>query len=89
MRNKQLSLMDAVMSFGRRKKTSKTVATVAMISKLVNWDELVKIVSVLDKPQAGKGGRPPISFEIKLKMLFLQHTYNLSPLFNGKNWKIR
>lgn len=78
MRNKQLSLMDAVMSFGRRKKASKTVATLATISELVKWDELVKIVSVLDKTQAGKGGRPPISFEIKLKMLFLQHTFNLS-----------
>jgi len=78
MNNTQLSLMDAVLSFSRRKKTSKAVATLDTISKIVNWQALVNIVSRLDKTQTGKGGRPPISFEIKLKMLFLQHTFNLS-----------
>ena len=74
----QMTLMDAVMSFSRRSKTSKTVATLAAIEKLVKWHELVEIVSVLDKTQTGKGGRPPIAFETKLKMLFLQYTFNLS-----------
>ncbi|MFV0389905.1 MAG: transposase [Pyrinomonadaceae bacterium] len=35
-------------------------------------------MSVLDKTRSGKGGRPPISFEVKLKMLFLQYAFNLS-----------
>lgn len=39
---------------------------------------MVTIVKGVDKAQEGKGGRPPINFEVKLKMLFLQHTFNLS-----------
>lgn len=74
----QMTLMDAVMSFSRRSKTSKAVTTLAAIERLVNWNELVEIVQVLDKTQSGSGGRPPISFEVKLKMLFLQYTFNLS-----------
>lgn len=74
----QLSLMDAVLSFSRRSKTSKAVSTLSSIDKMVNWQALVNIVNCLDKSQSGKGGRPPISFEIKLKMLFLQYTFNLS-----------
>ena len=76
--NRQLSLMDAVLSYSRRKKTSKAVATLSEIAKMVNWQALVTLVKGLDKTQGGKGGRPPISFEIKLKMLFLQHIFNLS-----------
>ena len=78
MKSKQLSLMDAVISLSRRKKVSRAVGTLGAISELVDWDALVKVVSVLDKTREGKGGRPPISFEIKLKMLFLQYTFNLS-----------
>ena len=78
MRDKQLSLMDAVLNLSRRKKTSKAVGTLGAIAGLVDWEALVKVVRVLDKTREGKGGRPPISFEIKLKMLFLQYTFNLS-----------
>jgi IS5 family transposase len=78
MSTEQLSLMDAVLSFSRRKKTSKALATLSSISALVNWQSLVNIVIGLDKSQTSKGGRPPISFEVKLKMLFLQYTFSLS-----------
>jgi transposase, IS5 family len=78
MSTQQLSLMDAVLSFSRRKKTSKALATLATISTLVNWQALVNIVTGLDKSQTSRGGRPPISFEVKLKMLFLQYTFSLS-----------
>lgn len=78
MKSEQLTLMDAVMSFSGRRKTSKTVETLASIGKLVDWEKLVEVVSGLDRTQSGKGGRPPISFEIKLKMLFLQYTFNLT-----------
>jgi transposase, IS5 family len=78
MKSKQMTFTDAMAGFSRRKKTSKAVAMLAKISELVNWSELAAIVSVLDKTQTGKGGRPPIDFEVKLKMLFLQYTFNLS-----------
>ena len=78
MKNKQMSLMDGIMSFGGRREVSRAAATLDSISKLVNWETLVEIVSVLDRSGTSKGGRPPISFEIKLRMLFLQHMFNLS-----------
>ena len=73
-----MTFADAMAEFSRRKKSSKVVAMLAKISVLVNWSEFAAIVSVLDKTQTGKGGRPPIDFEVKLKMLFLQYTFNLS-----------
>jgi IS5 family transposase len=78
MKNEQLTLMDAVLSMSRRKKVSRAVGTLGEIEKLVDWAMLVEIVKGLDKTKSGKGGRPPIDFEIKLKMLFLQYTFNLS-----------
>ena len=66
------------MSFSRRKKISRAVGTLSEIEKVVDWRALVEIVKGLDRTQGGRGGRPPISFEIKLKMLFLQYTFNLS-----------
>jgi len=70
--------MDAVLSMSRRKKVSRAVGTLGEIEKLVDWPVLVEIVAGLDRTKSGKGGRPPIDFEIKLKMLFLQYTFNLS-----------
>jgi len=78
MKNEQLTLMDAVLSMSRRKKVSRAVGTLGEIEKLVDWPVLVEIVAGLDRTKSGKGGRPPIDFEIKLKMLFLQYTFNLS-----------
>ena len=78
MENKQMNLVDGVMGFSRRRKVSQAVGTLREIDEVVDWGELVRIVSVLDRTRGGKGGRPPISFEIKLKMLFLQSTFNLS-----------
>ena len=55
MKSKQLSLMDAVISLSRRKKVSRAVGTLGAISELVDWDALVKVVSVLDKTRERKG----------------------------------
>lgn len=70
--------MDAMMRNSRRKKVSRAVKTLGELEKMVDWEELVKIVEPLDRTREGRGGRPPISFKTKLKMLFLQHTFNLS-----------
>jgi len=63
--------MDAVLNMSRRKKVSRAVGTLGEIEKLVDWTALVEIVKGLDRTKGGRGGRPPIGFEIKLKMLFL------------------
>ena len=73
-----MTFLDAVMGFSRRRKVSKAVRTLSEIDALVDWRVLAEIVSVLDRTQTGKGGRPPIGFEIKLKMMFLQYLFNLS-----------
>lgn len=78
MENKQLTLMDGLMGFSRRRKVSKAVRTLGEIDKLVDWRVLAEIVSVLDRSGTQCGGRPPIDFEIKLKMIFLQYLFNLS-----------
>lgn len=78
MKNEQLTLMDAMLNMSRRKKTSRAVATLTSIEEVVEWGKLVEVLKPLDRTQSGKGGRPPIAFEIKLKMLFLQYTFNLS-----------
>ncbi len=66
------------MGFSRRRKVSKAVGTLREIDSLVDWRVLAEIVNVLDRSQTGRGGRPPIGFEIKLKMMFLQYIFNLS-----------
>jgi IS5 family transposase len=78
MKSKQMTFADAMMGMSRRRKVSKALGTLKTISEFVDWRTLVEIVSVLDKSQTGKGGRPPIDFEVKLKMIFLQSAFNLS-----------
>ena len=70
--------MDAVLKMSRRKKVSRAVGTLGEMEKLVDWRMLVEIVKGLNRTREGRGGRRPIDFEIKLKMLFLQSTFNLS-----------
>lgn len=70
--------MDSIWSFSKRKKQSRAVATLAKIDGVVNWAALVNIVKVIDKSNTSKGGRKPLPFEWKLKMLFLQYAFNLS-----------
>lgn len=78
MGNEQLTLMVAVLSMSRRKKVSGAVRRLEEIGKMVDWEGLAEIVSGLDRTRGRKGGRPPISFKVKLKMMFLQYTFNLS-----------
>jgi len=69
--------MDSIWSFSKRKKQSRAVATLSKIDGVVNWSALVNIVKVIDKSNTPKGGRKPLPFEWKLKMLFLQYAFNL------------
>jgi IS5 family transposase len=69
--------MDSIWMFSRRKKQSRAVATLDKISKVVNWQALVNIVQVIDKSNTDKGGRKPLPFDWKVKMLFLQYAFNL------------
>jgi len=54
--------MDAVLSYSRRRKISKAVATLSATNKLVNWQALVGLLKGIDKTQGGKGGLPPDQF---------------------------
>jgi transposase, IS5 family len=78
MNPQQLSLMDSIWTFSRRRKQSRAVATLAKIDAVVNWQALVNIVQVIDKSNTDKGGRKPLPFDWKVKMLFLQYAFNLS-----------
>lgn len=69
--------MDSIWMFSRRKKQSRAVATLDKINQVVNWQALVNIVEVIDKSNTDKGGRKPLPFDWKVKMLFLQYAFNL------------
>jgi len=77
MNTHQLSLMDSLWMFSRRKKQSRAVATLDKINKVIKWQALVNIVQVIDKSNTDKGGRKPLPFDWKVKMLFLQYAFNL------------
>lgn len=70
--------MDSIWSFSRRRKESRAVKTLSKINEIVNWQALVNIVQIIDKSNTDKGGRKPLPFEWKVKMLFLQYAFNLS-----------
>jgi len=78
MNHQQLCFMDQLFIFSRRRKESRTVAMLQKINRVVNWSALVNIVKVIDKSNTDKGGRKPLPFEWKVKMLFLQYAFNLS-----------
>jgi IS5 family transposase len=48
------------------------------IERFVDWETLVERVRVIDKSGTRKGGRPRYPLMKMLKLLFLQHLYNLS-----------
>jgi IS5 family transposase len=72
----QLSLAENI--FSSRHKTSRVVITLNKIKTLVDWNQLEKTISVIDKTQQGVGGRPRIPLQWMLRMLFVQNLYNLS-----------
>ena len=75
---RQLSLIDTVLSYSHRIETSKAMATLSEIDKMVDCLVLIVLVKGLDKTHSGKGSLHPVNFETKLKMLLVWHTFNLS-----------
>ena len=48
------------------------------LDRFVDWPRLVAHVKAIDKTQTGQGGRPRLPALRMIKILFLQHLYNLS-----------
>lgn len=72
----QLSLAEN--SYSAHKKQARVAAALDQIKLFVDWQALEKQVRVIDKTGEGKGGRPRIPLQWMLRMLFVQHLYNLS-----------
>jgi IS5 family transposase len=72
----QLSFADIEIS--RRSKSTRIAKTLDKINMVVDWKPLERLVSGINKSGTAKGGRPPLPTEVKLRMLFLQHLYNIS-----------
>jgi len=72
----QLSFTDLELSQSR--KPSRVSLKLNKIESLVNWDAVLELVQVVDKTNSIIGGAPHRNLLTKVKMLFLQHLYNLS-----------
>ena len=72
----QLTFMDT--QFSARHQRSRTSKMLDKIKGFVDRQAIEREVSVIDKTGTERGGRPPIPIDWKVKMLFVQHLYNLS-----------
>ena len=72
----QLTFMDS--QFSARRKRSRSSTMLASIKQFVDWQAIEAAVAIVDKTGTERGGRPPIPIDWKVKMLFVQHLYNLS-----------
>jgi transposase, IS5 family len=72
----QLTFADIVIK--DKRKRSRISVKLEKINTMVNWDEILSIVSVVDRTDKKTGGAPHTDLLVKVKMLFLQYLYNLS-----------
>ena len=72
----QLSFSD--IELGQSRKPSRISIKLEKIERLVDWEVVFELVKVLDKTSKITGGAPHRDLLTKVKMLFLQHLYNLS-----------
>ena len=70
----QMNLLDGALS--SRRKRSRGEKALLAIEALVDWDELVKVIEPLYKES--RRGRPSVAIKYMIKILVLQHLYNLS-----------
>lgn len=73
---RQLSFSD--IELGQSRKPSRVSIKLEKINSIVDWDLVLGLVEVVDKTNAIVGGAPHRNLLTKVKMLFLQHLYNLS-----------
>lgn len=73
---KQLSFADVQLA--QTRKVSRVSKNLAKIDNLIDWQAVLELIQVVDKSQTSAGGAPHRDLLIKIKMLFLQHLYNLS-----------
>lgn len=73
---RQLSFSD--IELGQSRKPSRVSIKLEKINTIVDWDKVLDLIQVVDKTNAIVGGAPHRNLQTKVKMLFLQHLYNLS-----------
>ena len=73
---RQLSFTD--LELNQSRKASRVSIKLEKINNIVNWDEVLTLVKQVDKTDSVVGGAPHRNLLTKVKMLFLQHLYNLS-----------
>ena len=73
---RQLSFSDIELSQSR--KASWVSSKLEKMNTIVDWSAVLDLVKVVDKTNAIVGGAPHRNLLTKVKMLFLQHLYNLS-----------
>ncbi len=73
---RQLSFSDIELSQSR--KPSRVSTKLEKINTIVDWSAVLELVKVVDKTNSIIGGAPHRNLLTKVKMLFLQHLYNLS-----------
>lgn len=72
----QLSFADLEVQNNR--KPSRITLKLEKLDRIVDWDKVLDVVKVVDRTSKEKGGCPHKNILTKVKMLFLQHLYNLS-----------
>lgn len=72
----QLTFADMELSMNR--KASRITSKLSTINDIIEWDKVLDLVQVVDRTSKEKGGCPHKDLLVKVKMLFLQHLYNLS-----------
>lgn len=72
----QLSFAD--MEVAQNRKASRVSAKLEQINAIVDWQQVLELVSIVDRTDKVKGGCPHKDLLVKVKMLFLQTMYNLS-----------
>jgi len=71
----QLSFADQIVSSTRKVTRSET--KLFQLQEAIDWRPLLDLVRTF-WPKGKQGGRPPKDLSVKLRMLFVQHLYNLS-----------
>ncbi len=72
----QLSFAD--IELGKSRKPSRVSQKLDKINGIVDWSLVLQLVQVVDRTSKKTGGAPHRNLLTKVKMLFLQHLYNLS-----------